>query len=84
MLNTNCEEIVFENGKVTGIKSGGKMAKAPLIVCDPSYCASDKLLPKGKVIRAICFLDHPIPETKDAASVQIILPAKQVKRNNGK
>jgi len=76
MLNTDCEEIVFEEGKVTGIKSGGKIARAPLILCDPSYCKEDKLLPTGKVIRAICFMDHTIPETNDVGSVQIIMPAK--------
>lgn len=38
MLNTDCEQILYdESGKVTGITSGGKTAKAPLIVCDPSY-----------------------------------------------
>jgi GDP dissociation inhibitor len=30
MLNTKVDEIMFgENGKVTGIKSGGEEAKAP-------------------------------------------------------
>lgn len=69
MLNTDCEEILFdENGKVTGIKSGGKVAKAPLIICDPSYTKDDRLKPTGKVIRATCILDHPIPETNDVPS----------------
>ena len=64
MLNTDCEEITFgEDGKVTGIKSGGKAATAPLVICDPSYAKQDFLKPTGKVIRAICFLDHPIPDT---------------------
>lgn len=70
------------DGQVTGIKSGGKEAKAPLVICDPSYCSSDKLKPTGKCIRAICFLDHPIPDTGDVPSVQIIMPAKQLKRNS--
>lgn len=70
MLNTNCDEILFgDDGKVTGIKSGDKTARAPLIICDPSYCNQDKLRPTGKTIRAICFLDHPIPETNDVPSV---------------
>ena len=70
MLNTDCEEITFgEDGKVTGIKSGGKAATAPLVICDPSYAKSDFLKPTGKVIRAICFLDHPLPETNDVPSV---------------
>ena len=37
MLNHNVEEILFNAGKVSGIKSGSEEAKAPLIICDPSY-----------------------------------------------
>ena len=29
-------------------------------------------------------MDHPIPNTKDALSTQIIIPQKQVNRNSGK
>ena len=31
----------------------------------------------GRVVRCICLLDHPIPNTKDALSTQLILPQKQ-------
>jgi Rab GDP dissociation inhibitor len=70
MLNTKVDEIMFgENGKVTGIKSGGEEAKAPLIICDPSYVRDlKKVKENGKVIRAICILDHPIPNTNDSTS----------------
>ena len=34
-------------------------------------------------MRAICLLDHPISNTKDALSTQIIIPQKQVNRNSG-
>lgn len=34
----------------------------------------------GKVIRAICLLNHAIPHTNDAQSIQIILPAKQLNK----
>ena len=37
MLNTKVDEILFNSGKVSGIKSGDEEAKAPLIICDPSY-----------------------------------------------
>jgi Rab GDP dissociation inhibitor len=37
MLNTKVDEILFNDGKVSGIKSGGEEAKAPMIICDPSY-----------------------------------------------
>ncbi len=36
----------------------------------------------GKVVRSICILDHPIANTDNAESVQIIIPASQVKRRN--
>lgn len=51
------------------------------MICDPSYTTNDRLKPAGKVIRAICLLDHPIPNTNNATSVQIILPAKQMGRH---
>jgi len=39
------------------------------VICDPSYAKEEFLKPIGKVIRAIFILDHPIPNTKNAASV---------------
>jgi Rab GDP dissociation inhibitor len=76
MLNTKIDEILFENGKVKGVRSGDKTATAPLVICDPSYCTPEFIKCDEKVIRAICLLNHPIPNTKDAPSIQIILPAK--------
>jgi Rab GDP dissociation inhibitor len=69
----------MNDDKVTGIKSvhEGKEeeAKAPMIICDPSYVLTSnsgalksKVRLVGKVIRAICILDHPIPNTNDATS----------------
>ena len=70
MLNTPVDEILFDaDGKVTGIKSGNDTATAPLIICDPTYTTNDRLKPTGKIIRAICLLDHPIPETNNVDSV---------------
>lgn len=83
MLNTNIDEILFDgDGKVTGVRSGENFAKAPIVICDPSYTTQDRLRPNEQVIRAICLLDHPIPETNDAASCQIIIPARQLERNS--
>lgn len=85
MLNTNVDQILFESGKVAGISSNGQQAKAPLIICDPSYAKGlGKTKVVGQVIRAICILDHPIPNTNDATSLQIILPQKQLGRKTGK
>jgi Rab GDP dissociation inhibitor len=85
MLNTNVDEILFESGKVVGIQSNGQQAKAPIVICDPSYVRGlQKTKVVGQVIRAICILDHPIPHTNDATSLQIILPQKQLGRKTGK
>lgn len=81
MLNTDVDQILFgDGGKVTGIVCGDQLADAPIIICDPSYTTAEQTKEAGKVIRAICIMDHPIPETADAQSIQIILPAKQLKR----
>jgi len=83
MLNTPVDEIIMESGKAVGVKSGDGVAKAPLIICDPSYVRDmNKTKICGKVIRAICILDHPIPNTNNVSSIQIILPQKQLKRNS--
>lgn len=67
MLNTPVDAILMESGRVVGIKSGENTARAPLVICDPSYVREMKGMTKvlGKVIRAICILDHPIPETNN-------------------
>ena len=48
------------------------------VYCDPSY-ATGNVKKTGRVVRCICLLDHPIPNTKDALSTQLILPQKQRK-----
>lgn len=83
MLNTPVEELLYdENGKFSGIKTSEGTAKAPLLICDPSYVGDNKRRPTDKVVRAICILNGPIPETKDADSCQIIFTASQMKRKN--
>lgn len=52
------------------------------VYCDPSY-VPDKVRKTGQVIRAICLLNHPIPNTNDAQSCQIIIPQQQVGRHYG-
>lgn len=70
MLNTQVDEILMEDGKVTGIKSGGETAKAPMVICDPSYVKGmNRTKVVGKTVRAICLLDKPIPGTKDVPSI---------------
>jgi Rab GDP dissociation inhibitor len=58
-----------------------------MVICDPSYAIKcglkDRVKLIEKVIRCICILDHPIPNTENIPSVQIIIPQKQVGRKNG-
>jgi len=83
MLNRDVTEIVMdENGQACGVKSDDEMAKANMVIGDPSYFPDDKVKATGKVARCICFLNHPIPDTNDGLSAQIIIPGKQVGRTN--
>ncbi|XP_044749864.1 rab GDP dissociation inhibitor alpha [Coccinella septempunctata] len=82
MLDKAIDEIVIgEGGRVVGVKSGNEIAKCKQVYCDPTY-VPDRVRKKGQVVRCICLLDHPIPNTKDALSTQIIIPQKQVGRNS--
>ncbi|KAK9509689.1 hypothetical protein O3M35_006948 [Rhynocoris fuscipes] len=81
MLDKPVDEIVMENGRAVGIRSGDEVAKCKQVYCDPSY-VPDKVKKTGQVIRCICLMDHPIPNTKDALSTQIIIPQKQVNRKS--
>ena len=37
MLDKPIDEIVYENGKVVGVRSGGEMARCKQVYCDPTY-----------------------------------------------
>lgn len=79
MLDKPVDEIIIENGQVYGVRSGNETAICKQVFCDPTYVPN--LVKKvGQVIRCICLLDHPIPNTGDALSTQIIIPQKQVSR----
>lgn len=81
MLNKPECKVEFEDGKVVGVTSEGETAKCKKVVCDPSYLP-DKVKKVGKVARAICIMSHPIPNTNDAHSAQVILPQKQTGRKS--
>ncbi|CAO3661091.1 unnamed protein product [Umbelopsis ramanniana] len=82
MLDKKVDEIVYDSeGKVSGVRSGDEVAKTKLVICDPSY-ASNKVRTVGSVVRAICILDHPIPNTSDADSVQVVIPQGQIGRKH--
>jgi len=79
MLNKPVDEIIYENGVVVGVKSEGEVAKCKFVVGDPSYFP-DRVKKVGQVASCICILSHPIPNTSDAESCQIIIPQKEAKR----
>lgn len=82
MLDKAVDDLVVDElGKVIGVKSGDEIAKCKQVYCDPSY-VTNRVKKVGQVIRCICLLDHPIPNTKDALSTQIIIPQKQVNRKS--
>jgi Rab GDP dissociation inhibitor len=87
MLNSDIDEILFENERVVGVKNAEGVAHCSMVICDPTYAIKcglkDRVKLIEKVIRCICILDHPIPNTENAPSVQIIIPQKQVNRANG-
>lgn len=83
MLDKPVDEIVFDaNGRVTGVRSGDETVRCKQLYCDPSYVL-DRVVKVGQVIRCICLLNHPIPNTNNALSCQIIIPQKQVGRKSG-
>uniref|UniRef100_A0A672LJV1 Rab GDP dissociation inhibitor n=1 Tax=Sinocyclocheilus grahami TaxID=75366 RepID=A0A672LJV1_SINGR len=81
MLNKPVDEIVMEGGHVVGVKSEGEVARCKQLICDPSYIP-DRVHKVGQVIRVICVLSHPIKNTNDANSCQIIIPQNQVNRKS--
>jgi len=80
MLAKPIDEIIYgPDGKVTGVKSEGEVAKCKFVVGDPSYFP-EKVKKVGKVVRLICILNHAIPNTNNENSLQIILPQRELKR----
>jgi len=94
MLDKQVDEIVLdkETGKFAGVRCGEETVMADMVIGDPSYFrdnvggTGDKSKPKvretGKVVRAICVLKHPIPNTDNSDSVQLIIPQNQVNRKH--
>jgi len=92
MLNSDnvdnfIEEITYDDdGRVTGLKVNKMTAtlkKDGFIIGDPSYWVdTKKIKSERKIIRAICIMDHPIDNTKNSDSCQIILPASECNRQS--
>ncbi|CZT19587.1 RAB proteins geranylgeranyltransferase component A (RAB escort protein) [Ramularia collo-cygni] len=92
MLNTNIDEVKYENGKVSGIRATMKErgeegdgmkfeTRCKKIIADPSYFP-DKVRVTGHYIKAICILNHPVDKTDNSDSLQLILPQSQIGRKN--
>jgi len=73
------EEVLDEKGKIVGVQPATVKAKA--VIADPSYFM-DKVKKIGRMVRTICILDHPIPNTDKAESCQIIIPQAQANRRS--
>jgi Rab GDP dissociation inhibitor len=94
MLNTDVDEFLYEDGKVSGIKAtmrekdddgpGMKFeTKCKKVLADPSYFTG-KVRVTGHLLKAICILNHPVPDTHNSDSFQLIIPQSQVSRKHGK
>jgi len=82
MLNKPIQGLTFnDQGRVTGVQSEGEVAKCSAVIGDPSYF-KDKVKQVGQIVRCINILNHPIPNTNNSESVQIILPNAELKRKN--
>ena len=57
------------------------MARTKCVIGDPSYFM-DKVKKVGQVVRCICIMNHPIPNTHNSLSCQIIIPQNQVARKS--
>ncbi|XP_019736472.1 rab GDP dissociation inhibitor beta, partial [Hippocampus comes] len=75
------DEIVLDNGKVTAVKSEGKLFQCKQLICDPSY-VPHRVRKVGRVIRVICLLNHPVKSTQEAKSCRIVIPQTQLSRKS--
>jgi Rab GDP dissociation inhibitor len=93
MLNTDVDEVLWENGKAVGIKAtmkergeegdGMKIeTRCKKIIADSSYFMS-KARVTGHLLKAVCILNHPIASTDNSDSLQLIIPQSQVGRKHG-
>lgn len=48
MLDKPVDEIVMEDGKLIGVRSGSEVARCSMVICDPTY-AKDRCKNVGQV-----------------------------------
>jgi Rab GDP dissociation inhibitor len=88
MLRAPLQEVLFEHNVAQGVRltlENGEPhdVRCKYIIGDPSYFP-DRVKTTGKVLRMICIMDHPIPNTDNAHSAQVIIAAKDSGRSHGK
>ncbi|TGZ82544.1 rab GTPase activator [Ascodesmis nigricans] len=90
-LNTPLQEILYDDsGRVSGVKfphpitKEETVIKTKKVIADPTYFLGDskRIRATGKLVRAICILDHPVEGTDNVESAQIIIPASQTGRKH--
>lgn len=54
MLDKPVDEIVMENDKVVGVRSGSEVARCGMVICDPTY-AKDRCKKVGQVSELLVF-----------------------------
>jgi len=83
MLHKDIDGFEYDDdGKVCGVRAGDEVAKCKLVICDPSYAEESRKKCTGRIVRSICILGAPIPNTNNNCSCQLIIPQKEVKRSN--
>jgi Rab GDP dissociation inhibitor len=84
MLGTPVKEVLYEDGKFSGVKveidGEEHVAKAPIVIADPTYFP-DKVQKGEKVIRTISIVDQ-LPLRNGESSGQIIFTGKETGRKN--
>ena len=63
------------------VTSEGETARAKVVIGDPSYFP-EKVKVVSRVVRAYCILDHPINNTNNSPSCQVILPQLECDRKH--
>jgi Rab GDP dissociation inhibitor len=76
-LNKTIDEIILEDGKVTGVKSGETVYQTNAVICSPDY-AYAQAQQTGKHAKTICLYRHLLPKFENVPSSQLCLPSAQL------
>lgn len=91
MLNVTVKSLTYDPvsnlSTFTGVFDGEQgTAKTKMVIANPAYYGllglSNLVKPLSKTIRCICITNHPLMNTNDNKSVQIIIPQKQTGRKS--